>query len=110
MAWQIAKFAIAAVVITFTSWLAGRQPKLAGFLMALPISSMLALILFHAEYHDSEKAVAFAKSIFVAVPISLLFFVPFLLADKLKWPFFGLYISGILLLSAGYAVHVAIVR
>jgi hypothetical protein len=105
MVWQISKLFIAAGVISFTSWLAGRQPKLAGFLLALPISSMIALALFQAEYRDAAKAEAFAKSIFLAIPVSLLFFVPFLLAPKLGWNFWALYAAGITLLAAGYFVH-----
>lgn len=110
MVWQIAKLFISAGLISFTSWLASRQPKLAGFLLALPISSMLALLLFQAEYHDSEKAAAFAKSIFFAVPLSLLFFVPFLFVDRLKWPFGVMYLSGVGLLAIGYAIHSMVMR
>lgn len=110
MAWQLGKVLIAAVIISFSSWLAGKQPRLAGFILALPISSMLALAFSQAEYRDWEKSVGFAKSILVAVPLSLLFFVPFLFADKLRWPFWGLYLSGLALLVVGYVVHAAMVR
>lgn len=82
MAWQLAKVLLAATIISFTSWLAGKQPKLAGFLMALPISSMIALLLFQEEYRDAGKAAAFARSIFIAIPLSLLFFIPFFFAQK----------------------------
>lgn len=105
MIWQISKVLIAAVVISFSSWLAGKQPRLAGFIMALPISTLIALALSQAEYQDSAKSVAFAKSVFLAVPLSLLFFIPFLLANKLPLGFWGLYVSGIVLLAAGYFVH-----
>jgi hypothetical protein len=105
MAWQITKVVIAAIVISFTSWLAGKQTRLAGFVIALPISSMLALVLFQMEYQQPSQAVAFAKSIFGAVPLSLLFFVPFLLAEHLKWGFWGLYTLGVFLLAVGYLVH-----
>lgn len=105
MTWQISKFLIAAGVITFTSWLSGRQPRLAGFLLALPISTMIALAFSHAEYQDSTKSVAFAKSVFLAVPLSLLFFVPFLFGTKLHLGFWALYSSGIILLVLGYFVH-----
>jgi hypothetical protein len=108
MGWQITKILIAASVISLSSWLAGRQPRLAGFLIALPISSMLALVLFQVEYRDPIRAVAFAKSILVAVPLSLLFFVPFLLAERLRWDFWGLYVAGIVLLAAGYFAHKAL--
>lgn len=105
MAWQVAKLLIAAAVISATSWLAGRQPRLAGFLIAFPLSSMLALVFFHAEYGESARATEFAKSIFWAVPLSLLFFVPFLLAETLKWSFWTLYGAGVVLLAVGYYVH-----
>jgi hypothetical protein len=108
MAWQITKFVIAAGIITFTSWLSGRQPQLAGFLLALPLSTMLALAFSHAEYRDSLKSVAFAKSIFLAVPLSLLFFVPFVFAGKLQLGFWWLYSLGILLLVVGYFIHLGI--
>jgi hypothetical protein len=108
MVWQIAKLFIGAGVISFTSWLAGRQPRLAGFLIALPVSSMLALIFFHNEYRDPAQAVAFAKSILVAIPLSLLFFLPFLLAEQIKWGFWALYAAGVVLLGVGYVLHRAL--
>lgn len=103
--WQTGKVFIAAAVIALSSWFAGKQPRLAGFLMALPIASMLALAFNQTEFGDSAKSVAFAKSIVVAVPLSLLFFVPFLLAERLQWPFWGLYLAGFLLLGVGYGIH-----
>ena len=103
--WQIGKVFIAAGIITLSSWLAGKQPRLAGFILALPIASMLALAFNQTEFGDSAKSVAFAKSIVVAVPLSLLFFVPFLLAERLQWPFWGLYLAGIVLLAIGYGIH-----
>lgn len=106
IAWQIGKTLLAGTVIAFSSWLAGKQPRLAGFILALPIASMLALAFNQTEYGDSQKSVAFAKSIVFAVPLSLLFFVPFLFADKLQWPFWGLYLAGFFLLGAGYGIHI----
>ena len=105
MAWQIAKVAIAAVMIGFSSWLAGREPRLAGFLIALPLSSILALALFHAEYRDLPKAVTFAKSIVLAVPLSLVFFIPFLFAERLGFGFWTLFSLGVALLGVGYLIH-----
>ena len=105
MAWQIGKVFLAAAIISLTSSLAGKQPRLAGFLLALPISSMLALAFFYVEYREPAQAVAFAKSVFWAVPLSLLFFVPFLLAGQLKWGFWALYVAGSLCLASGYFLH-----
>lgn len=101
----ISKVLIASAVISFTSWLAGRRPALAGFILALPISTLLALVFTQAEFRDAAKSVAFAKSIFVAVPLSLSFFVPFLFASRTTIPFWGLYGLGLLLLGVSYFVH-----
>lgn len=99
------KIAVSATVIAFTSWLSGKKPELAGFIVALPLITLLVLPLSYAEYQDAEKTVRFAQSIFVAVPLSLLFFVPFLLAQKLIWNFWALYGAGLILLAAGYFAH-----
>lgn len=106
--WQIAKLVISASVISGTSWLMGKNPRLAGFLLALPISTLIALAFGQLEFSDSQKSVEFAKSVFLSVPLSLLFFVPFLFADRLGLGFWGLYIAGIALLGAGYLIHTSV--
>jgi len=99
------KLAVAAMVIAFSSWLAGRKPELAGFIVALPLTTLLALAFSYAEYKDSATSVAFAKSVFVGIPVSLLFFIPFLLAERLNLSFWQCYALGLLLLLAGYLIH-----
>lgn len=105
MTWTIAKIFIAAGWISGVSWLAGKRPQLAGFLTALPLTTLIALALNHLEYRDSELSSQFAKSIFLAVPITLAFFVPFLLAPKTNQPFWLNYSLGIGLLTLAYFVH-----
>jgi hypothetical protein len=109
MLWFL-KVIVAAVTISAASWLAGRKPTLAGFLTALPLTTMLALAFSHAEWGSTQHSVAFAKSIFFAVPVSLSFFVPFFLADKFNWGFWWCYALGISLLSFGYFIHRFIVE
>lgn len=99
------KTIVAAALISFCSWLSSRKPELAGFLVALPLSSIIALSFSYAEFQDSNQSVAFAKGIFVGIPVSLLFFVPFLFADKLKLNFIFCFLSGLFLLSLGYLIH-----
>ncbi len=99
------KIVFSATLIAFASWLSGKKPELAGFIIALPLVTLLALPFSYLEYQDAEKSVRFAQSIFIAVPLSLLFFVPFLLATKLMWNFWALYGAGLILLVAGYGVH-----
>ncbi len=101
----VLKFVIAAVVISFCSWLSGKKPHLAGFIVALPITTLLVLLFSHFEFENPQNTVTFAKSIFVGIPVSLLFFVPFLLANRLQLGFWSCYISGIVLLTLGYFIH-----
>jgi len=103
------KTLIAACLISFVSWLSGKRPELAGFLIALPLTTLIVLAFSYLEHRDPENSVAFAKSIFVGIPLSLLFFVPFLFASKLNIHFIGLYIIGIAFLVMGYFIHKYIV-
>lgn len=102
---MIGKILLAACLISFVSWLSGKKTSLAGFLTALPLTTLLALAFSHMEWGDSKQSVEYAKSVFVAIPVSLLFFVPFLFAEKLQLNFWGCYISGVTLLGVGYFAH-----
>jgi hypothetical protein len=110
MYWAAAKLLISAGIITFASWLSNKKPELAGFIIALPLTSLLALAFSYAQHQDAESSVRFAKSILVAVPLSLTFFIPFLLAQKLPVGFWGLYALGIALLVIGYFTHVFLMK
>jgi len=99
------KVAFSATMIAFASWLAGKKPELAGFIIALPLVTLLVLPLSYIEYQDPANSVRFAKSIFAAIPLTMLFFVPFLMAAKLDFGFWALYAAGIALLVAGYFIH-----
>ena len=63
----IAKVIIASLIIGFVSWLSGRMPVLAGFIIALPLQSMIVLPLSRLEHGDPAKTLTLAKSIFLAV-------------------------------------------
>lgn len=106
----IGKTIVAAILISFVSWLSGKKVGLAGFLTALPLTTLLALAFSHLEWGDSEQSVEYAKSVFVAIPVSLLFFIPFLMANKFSLGFWTCYSSGIVLLGAGYFIHTFIVK
>ncbi|HTL11078.1 MAG TPA: hypothetical protein VL588_01240 [Bdellovibrionota bacterium] len=110
MIWNVAVVVLSALLISFTSWLAGRSPGLAGFLLSLPLSTLLALPFAQARYEDTDKTVAFARGIFTALPLTLVFFIPFLAAKQLKWPFWGMYASGLVLLAGAYFAHRALIR
>ena len=99
---------VSACVLGFAAWLSGRFPGIAGFIVALPIATMLVLPLSQLQYGDSGNTITFAKSIFVALPITLSFFLPFLLAEKLNLSFWQAYVLGCLALPLGYFMHRAV--
>jgi len=101
----VLKILLSASIIAGISWYAGKNPSLAGFLIALPIVSVLAISFSYFQYRDMEKINQFASSIVVSIPLSLLFFVPFILNRWLKWSFFPIILSGFLLLFVGYLIH-----
>ncbi len=99
------KVLASAFIIAFASWLSGKKPELAGFIAALPLLTLLVLPFSYIEYQNPETSVRFAQSIFAAIPLSLLFFVPFLLASRLHLDFWWLYGSGLVLLIGAYFIH-----
>jgi len=105
MGLAIGKTIVAAILISFVSWLSGKKIGLAGFLTALPLTTLLALAFSHVEWGDSRQSVEYAKSVFVAIPVSLLFFLPFLFAEKFNLNFWTCYIAGVALLGVGYYIH-----
>ncbi len=101
----LAKVLLAAIIISFASWLSGKKPELSGFIIALPIASIIAIAFSYLEHKNTENTVIFAKSILVGVPVSYLFFLPFFFVKSLNMNFWMIYTLGILFLIIGYFIH-----
>ena len=101
----LSKVLLAALVIAFASWLSGKKPELSGFIIALPIASIIAIAFSYLEHKNTENTVIFAKSILVGVPVSYLFFLPFFFAKNFNMNFWLIYGLGIILMLIGYFVH-----
>ena len=99
------KFIISGFLIVFASWLSGRKPILAGFIISLPLMSMLAILFSYLEYKDMARVNEFAASIIVAVPLSLLFFAPFVLNKWLKMGFIPTYLLAISCSTLAFFLH-----
>ncbi len=99
------KILISAFVIAFASWLTGRNPRLAGFLVAVPLVSILTIIWTYAEFRDMEKINQLAISIVAAVPLSLAFFLPFFLNRWWHLNFGVSLILGLGCLALSYLIH-----
>ena len=106
----IVKISVTTLIITFASWLSQKKPELAGFIIALPMASLIALAMGHLKHGDAHISIIFAKSILIGVPVSYLFFVPFFLPSASKYGFWLLYVIGILLLGCGYLIHRQIIQ
>ena len=105
----ILKTLVAALIISFCSWLSNKRPEISGFIVALPLTTMLVLLFSYSEFQNSDQTVKFAKSIFVGVPISMTFFIPFLLAQKFYIGFAACYTIGIAFIVGGFFIHKMIV-
>ena len=101
----VAKILISSLLIAGTSALAGKKPILAGFLIALPLTSVLGLCWTYFQYRDMDKINEFAISIVTSVPLSLLFFLPFFLNRWLKMSFGLTMATGLGLLYVAYLIH-----
>ncbi len=96
---------ISGLIIAYAGWLAGKKPVLAGFIIALPLMSMLSILFSYLQYRDMQKINEFAVSILVAVPLSLFFFLPFVLNRWLKWNFVATYTSAVGCVALAYLIH-----
>jgi hypothetical protein len=101
----IPKVILASLIISFVSWLSGRMPVLAGFIIALPLQTMIVLPLSQIEHGDPAKTLTLAKSIFLAVPVSMLFLLPFVFAAKLGLSFWQSYAIALGILVLGFGLH-----
>jgi len=101
---------VSALVISLASWLSGRFPTAAGFIVALPLATTLVLPLSYREHGSAETSILLAKSILIAIPISLAFFLPFLLSGRLTLTFWQAYVLGCGALPIGFLVHRVVVR
>ena len=101
----ILKILLSALVIAGASSLSGKNPKIAGFIIALPLASLIAIIFSYTEHQNVENTVTFAKSILIGVPASYFFFLPFFFAKSLNMNFWLIYSSGLALLVVAFFVH-----
>ena len=99
------KIVMAGLIIALASWLSGKKPELAGFIIALPLTSIIVLAFSYAEHKNIETSITFAKSIALGVPISYLFFIPFFLNKQLNLNFWVIYLIGFLLIILGFFIH-----
>ena len=65
--------------------------------LSLPIMSILAFQFSWWQHHDLPSVSRMARDTLMLVPLSLPFFIPFALAERLEWSFGGCFAAGIAL-------------
>jgi len=96
----VIKLLVSALVIALASEIAKRDPFLGALLVALPLTSLLAMSWLFAETRDNTLVTRFARDILLWVPVSLVFFVPFLLEARTRLGFVPNLLTGVVLLVA----------
>ncbi len=94
-----AKVLISAVAIAVATEVAKRDSFWGAMLVALPLASILAVSWLYAETRDNALVTRFARDIFLLVPVSLVFFVPFLVEGKTRLGFLPNLLAGLVLLA-----------
>jgi len=95
----LVKVVVSALVIALASELAKRDSFWGALLVALPLTSILAISWLYVETRDNLLVTRFARDIFLLVPGSLLFFLPFLLETKTRLGFLPNLVAGLVLLA-----------
>jgi hypothetical protein len=97
--------ALGSFLLSACLWVSKTNPILGGFILSLPLTTLITLGISQLQTGKTENTFLLAKSIFLGVPLSLLFFIPFLIAPKLKIGFWPAYVCGIALLFIAYLIH-----
>lgn len=102
----LVKVVVSALVLALASEIAKRDSFWGALLVALPLTSVLAISWLYAETRDNVLVTRFARDIFLLVPGSLVFFVPFLLETKTRLGFLpNLAVGGVLLVLAVWTMR-----
>ena len=95
---------IAVAVIVAASEFGRRSPRLGGFILSLPLVSMLAMLMSWFRDHDIVAISRFARETLLFVACGLPFFMPLAFAQQLGLGFWAAMLAGTVLAAATTAV------
>ncbi len=96
---------LTSVSLSFVLWLSKTNPTLGGFILSMPLSTLITLAFSKIQNENTGNTMLLAKSIFIGIPSTLTFFIPFLLAERFNLSFWTSYTTGFLLLSVSFFKH-----
>lgn len=97
----LAKVLVSAAIIGVATEVAKRYPFWGAVIVALPLTSILAMSWLYLDTRNNELLAQFARDILVLLPVSLLFFLPFLIEKRTGAGFMVNMIVGLALLALG---------
>jgi len=97
----VVKLVVSALVIAAATELAKKDVFWGAVLIALPLTSILAMSWLYVETRDDALVARFARDVLALVPVSLLFFAPFLLETRTRLGFVPNLVIGLVLLAIG---------
>ena len=95
------KVLVSALIIGVATEMAKRYPFWGAVIIALPLTSILAMSWLYLDTRNNEVLTQFARDIFMLVPVSLLFFLPFLVEKRTGAGFIANMMVGLALLALG---------
>lgn len=93
----IAKALLTVVIVVGVSEIAGRMPRLGGLILSLPFISIIAFIMTWSTSPKPEVVSNLAKEMLILIPLTLVFYVPFLFVNQTNFSFWTALALGIFL-------------
>ena len=93
------KILISAIVIATSTEVAKRNPSVGGLILALPIVSIIAFAFMGYQGTEPSELSSYAKSTLIFIPVSLVFFLPFVIPSLQSWSFLYKFSLGIFTLT-----------
>jgi hypothetical protein len=97
----VAKVLVSALAIAVATELAKKDVFWGAVLIALPLASILAMSWLYVETRDDALVTRFARDVLALLPVTLLFFAPFLLEPRTRLGFLPNLLVGAALLGIG---------
>src|SRR5262245_20823716 len=97
MAMLLLRGVVAGWIVIGVSLLAKQQPRLGGFLLTLPVVSLVAFAAAWMQHHDLPAISRLSRETLILVPLGLPFFVPLAFAERLGLGFGAAFALGFVL-------------
>lgn len=99
------KALIAGVIIVAVSEFAQSQPRLGAVILCLPLTTLLAFVAAHVEGTDAQNLSLLARDSLILVPLTLGFYLPFVIQPNASISFWLRFSSGLVIAVATVSIY-----